>query len=170
MDAKGQFSCFCLCIAVGFVGGVLYSACSFLRVLFSCQRGKNKVIGAVIDVLFFTAFALFCTACAFVLKFPAFRPYIWAGQAIGLILYLKSLHKVVAFFQNICYNKVAKAVKKLLQRKKTQKRLRENDARKNEKTHHSVRDGRHGVARLFAQRFGVSMDNDRRKCPSGKEN
>lgn len=170
MDAKGQFTCFCLCVVVGFAGGLIYSACSFVRVLFSCPRGKNKAIGVFADVLFFIAFALFGVACAFMFKFPAFRIYMWLGQGVGLILYLKSLHKVVAFFQNICYNKIAKAVLKFQQKRKTQKRERENDARKNEKTYHGMRSGRHGASRLFTRCFGVSMDYNRRKRAQGKEN
>ena len=170
MDAKGHFLCFCLCVGIGFLGGVLYSACSFVRVLFSCPRGKNKAVGAVVDVVFFMAFACFCTLGAYVLRFPALRIYMWVGYAVGLVLYLKSLHKVVAFFQNICYNKITKLIEKAKLQRKTRKRLKANDARKNEKIDNGVRGGRHGVARLFAWRFGLSVDHNRGKRPARKEN
>lgn len=129
MDAKNQFICFCICLAVGFAGGFIYSACSFVRTLFSCQRGKNKAVGAIADVAFFLAFALLTVAAAYAFRFPSFRVYMWAGYGLGLILYLKSLHKVVAFFQNVCYNKVTKVIEKARKRRKTlKKRVKENGA------------------------------------------
>jgi hypothetical protein len=44
----------------------------------------------------------------------------WIGYAVGGILYLKTLHKIIAFLKNMCYNigtimvKRAKEKKKLL--------------------------------------------------------
>ena len=119
MDTSNQFSVFGLCIAVGFVGGVLYEAFAFLGFLLGCPRGKNKILGAVLDVGFFLAFACLCVFAAYLFQFPNFRVYMWLGYALGGILYLKTLHEIVAFFENVCYNNVTKLVKKAKKREKT---------------------------------------------------
>lgn len=128
MDTEKQFVYFCLCLAVGFAGGLIYGAFSFVRVAFNCPRGKNRIVGAAADIAFFLAFALVCVAAAYLFDFPSFRVYMWIGYALGLILYLKSLHKAVAFFQNVCYNKIAKVIEKTKKRKKSLKKRKEYDA------------------------------------------
>ena len=119
MDTKGQFSVFCICIAVGFVGGLLYESFSVLRWIFGCPRGKSKALCVALDILFFLSFAVLCVFAAYTFRFPAFRTYMWLGYGIGFLLYLKIVHRIVAFFENMCYNKATKLIKKLKNREKT---------------------------------------------------
>ena len=119
MDTGNQFAVFGLCIGVGFVGGVLFEAFAFLRFLLGCPRGKNKILGSLLDIAFFLLFACCCIWIAYVFKFPDFRAYTWLGYALGGILYLKTLHEIVAFFEKVCYNSVTKLIKKAKKREKT---------------------------------------------------
>ena len=119
MDTGNQFAVFGLCVGVGFVGGVLYEAFAFLRFLLGCPRRKNKVLGGALDIAFFLLFACVCVWAAYVFQFPDFRVYMWLGYALGGILYLKTLHEIVAFFEKVCYNSVTKLIKKAKKREKT---------------------------------------------------
>ena len=118
MDTGNQFSVFALCIAVGFCLGIVYEPFGALRVLFGCRRGKNKAVGILIDAAFGVFCAIVCVGAAYAFKFPSFRVYTWFGYAVGGIIYLKSLHKIIAFLENLCYNKVTERVKKAKEKKK----------------------------------------------------
>ena len=121
MDSKGQFGIFCLCIAVGFVGGILYEFFVLLRAIFGCGRGKNKALGVVLDMAFFVVGAGLCTYCAYRFRFPDLRAYMWIGYAVGYIIYLKTLRRILAFLQKVCYNKAIEVVKKAKMKKKLSK-------------------------------------------------
>jgi hypothetical protein len=121
MDSKSQFSVFCFCIAVGFVGGVLYEIFAFCRLIFGCHRGKNRILGGVVDVLFFICLAIFCVISSFLLHFSGFRAYMWLGFALGGIGYAKTLRRILAFLENMCYNVIYKMVIKAKSKKKLSK-------------------------------------------------
>ena len=118
MDTGNQFAVFGICVGVGFIGGVLYEAFAFLRFLLGCPRGKNKILGGALDIAFFVAFALVCVWATYVFNFPDFRVYMWLGYILGGILYLKTLHEIVAFFEKVCYNSITKLIKKAKNREK----------------------------------------------------
>ena len=177
MDTQNQLAVFALSLAVGFVGGMVYEPFAFLRLLFGCHNGKNAKIGAVIDLLFWLSFALVSIACAFYLRFPSFRLYMWIGYAVGGIIYLKSLRRIVAFFENLCYNKVVSWIKKTRAQGKVRKKERlkrkkygknDYDTRKNEKFNNGDCRSGYDASRAFARGAGLSMDNDRRVKRSRK--
>lgn len=112
MDTARQLPVFLLCVSVGVLGGVLYEPFSLLGKCFKKCR-------AVFDTAFFVAFALLCVLTAAKYELPSFRGYMYLGNAIGGIIYLKSFHRIVAFFENMCYNRCIKAVKR---RKRTKTR------------------------------------------------
>ncbi len=125
MDTVGQFGRFWVCVAVGVVGGFLYELCSL-----AVFPRKGKIHGWLrlfADISFFLLFAALCVGVACALRFPTFREYFYIGYAVGIILYLKTFHKAVAFFKRICYNSVKKLVNcvksKKIFRKKGEKRL-----------------------------------------------
>lgn len=122
MDSKNQFTVFCICVGIGFIGGIVYEIFAFIRFLFGCDRGKNKILGGVLDCLFFVAFAVVCIYAAFAFRFPSFRVYIWIGYAVGGIFYAKSFRRIVAFLEKVCYNKLIKVQK----RRKDKKKLSQN--------------------------------------------
>ena len=121
MDTKGQLGVFCLCVAIGFVGGVLYEIFILFRMIFRCDRGKNKVVGITLDMAFFVGFSLLCIYGAYRFYFPSLRFYMWIGYTIGYIIYLKTLRRILAFLQKVCYNKATKVVKKVNAKKKLSK-------------------------------------------------
>lgn len=121
MDSKNQFTVFCLCIAVGFVGGLIYEIFALFRFLFGCERGKLAFLGGIFDVLFFIVFSLFCIFSAFLLRFPSFRAYMWLGYALGGGLYAKTLRRMVAFLEKVCYNVLRNIVIKAKTKKKLSK-------------------------------------------------
>ncbi len=119
MDSKNQFVIFCLCLAVGFVGGLLYEFFGFIRLLFKCNTGKNKFIGITLDISFFLSFAFICVLVAYLFRFPEFRVYMSVGYGVGGVIYLKTLHRMVAFFGKVCYNMLTKVIKKTKNSRKT---------------------------------------------------
>lgn len=117
-DTGNQFTVFALCIAVGFCLGILYEPFGVLRTAFGCRRGKNKAVATALDMLFGVCCAIVCVGTAYSFKFPSFRVYTWLGYAVGGIIYLKSLHKIIAFLENLCYNRITERVRKAKEKKK----------------------------------------------------
>ncbi len=121
MDSKNQFRIFLSCVVIGFVGGLFYEIFAFLRLCFGCERGKNKILGVLFDLVFFLILAIFCVICAFLLKFPSIRAYILVGYGLGGIIYAKTLRRILDFCQKKWYNVVRQVVSKVKFRKKLSK-------------------------------------------------
>ena len=120
MDGAGQLPVFVLCVSLGFAGGFVYEAVSLLA-LPRPKKGRI-VLRFVADIAFFVAFAGLCVFVASWLCLPSFREYYYLGFALGLLLYLKTFHKAVAFFKKMCYNSVRKLVNCLKKRKNFRKK------------------------------------------------
>ena len=94
-----QFHAFLLCAACGIAGGALYDLFYFFSYHF-----KQRPVPIAADVLFCIVFAggylFFSTA----LSLPPMRFYLFAGLCLGFLLYIKSFHKIVAFFAKKVYN------------------------------------------------------------------
>ena len=118
MHSQNQFTNFCLCIAVGFLGGILYEIFAFFRWICGCEKGKNKIIGGILDLIFFICFAVFCVISTFFLSFSGFRVYFWLGFALGGTLYSKTLRRTLAFLENVCYNVLRRIINKAKSKKK----------------------------------------------------
>ena len=121
---QNQLLIFCICVAAGFVGGIVYECFHAIRVLFACQGKKRAWIAVILDIAFFLTLSVGYIFTAYAFHFPAFRVYMWIGYAVGLIIYLKTLHKILAFLQIMCYNRLTKVVKRtkklLFKRRKKQ--------------------------------------------------
>ena len=74
------------------------------------------------DILFFLLLAVFVAKGSVVFAFPDYRFYMSVGNLLGVILYLKSLHILLAIFEKICYNIVVKGLNAFRKRKKDKKR------------------------------------------------
>lgn len=109
MDSQGQLARFLTCVLLGLVGGVIYECTSLLSLPW--RRKAKAVMRGVADVTFFALFAILCVWVLTMLNISAFREYYYLGFAIGLILYIKTFHKALAFFKRICYNTITKLVK-----------------------------------------------------------
>lgn len=121
MDQKSQFKVFCICLGVGFIGGIVYELFSWIGLPFGVKKGKNKWLCLTLDMLFWASFAILCVAASFLFEFPSFRVYMWCGYALGGVLYLKSLHRILAFLQNVCYNSCIKWKKRTKEKKNSLK-------------------------------------------------
>ena len=124
MDSAGQFSIFILCVLFGYCGGLLYEVFALFRLLFGCEKREN-IIGVLLDIAFFAVFAIGCVCFSFTQNFPTQRIYMWIGYALGGALYSKTLRRILAFLEKVCYNGLAKVVKKAKTKKKLLKE-REN--------------------------------------------
>ena len=112
MDSANQIYIFFVCLLAGYIGSIVYEIFSFFRWLFACEKGKNKFLGIVFDVLFFIIFALWTVFVAKYMQLPNFRGYMWIAYLGGWGLYLKSLHRMLDFLKKVCYNCLNKAIKK----------------------------------------------------------
>ncbi|MBR2441943.1 MAG: hypothetical protein IKB20_02630 [Clostridia bacterium] len=124
MDSKGQSSVFLLCMLIGFCGGIIYEVFVFFRLIFGCEKGKRKTLGIILDGFFGLVFAVWGIFNAYFFCFPEFRLYMCLGWVLGGIIYLKTLRRIVAFLEKVCYNVAVKVAKKAKMRKKLFKKER----------------------------------------------
>ena len=118
MPITNQFALFCICIGASFLFGLVYEIFSFTSDIFTfLKKGKRAVVFAL-DIVFFLIFAVWCVGIFYFFEFPNFRLYYLLGFFVGGIIYLKSLHIIVAFLKKMCYNKLIKVIKKRKARKK----------------------------------------------------
>ena len=96
-----QFHIFLVCVFVGVFGGLLFDVFFVVR-----NAYRKRWLRTVCDFLFALFFAALYLAAAVVLAFPPLRFFDLLGCIFGLFLYLKSFHKIVAFFSEKLYNKL----------------------------------------------------------------
>ena len=101
-----------LSVFIGFAGGLLYEFFAFFRLILGCEKGKRKGIGVALDILFGIVFAVWAVFASFLFHFPAFRVYMSVGWGVGGIIYAKTLRRMVAFFEKMCYTVCTRMVRK----------------------------------------------------------
>ncbi|MGN1061865.1 MAG: spore cortex biosynthesis protein YabQ [Candidatus Scatosoma sp.] len=111
MDSKAQLPAFLICIAAGAVIALLYDAFFPLR--------RTKITTAIADAAFCVTAAAFYVFVSTVCAFPDFRIFTYFGLALGILIYSKSMRRVVAFFQKMCYNGFGKIKNRVFSGKKT---------------------------------------------------
>lgn len=95
----------------GILSGAVYEVFYIARV-FVCGAEvkvytvKDKIFTCVCDVLYFLILAAGFLFCSYLFDFYAVRLYMVVGCALGVLLYLKSLHIILAFFIKKVYNKI----------------------------------------------------------------
>lgn len=107
MDGINQLNIFFVCALTGFAGGIVYEPFGWVH-----KIAKGVWPGLAADVLFFLAFSAFCIAAAALFALPDFRVYMYLGNLLGLILYWKSIHRILDFSQKVCYNSIRKVLKR----------------------------------------------------------
>ena len=91
----------------GVLSGVVYEVLYVARV-FVCGLNKkkytlkDKIFTCLCDVLYFAVFAAMFVFTSVTFEFYSLRLYMLIGCALGAIIYLKSLHLIIA----ICIKKV----------------------------------------------------------------
>lgn len=113
-----EFYIFLTCLFSGIIGGAIYDVIYVVKVLmfgFEDKRiktnddgKKNKKAergaGIFFDILFFLLFSALSVFIGTLFSFPDFRAYMFIGNLLGLLLYLKSFHFLIAFFLKWVYN------------------------------------------------------------------
>ena len=143
---KNQIFVFIACVAFGGVSGIIYSFAYILK-----YPIKNKWLKILPDVVVSMPIAIAFVIYAHGLNFPNVREYMVIGVFLGLFLYFKSFHILLAN----CIEKIYNIYK--------QKRIkRKNDRRKNKKIN-SRRHGRRSTARRrVVSGNGVSVNSHSR--------
>ena len=94
-----QFYVFIACMAFGGVGGVLFSV--FFAIKFFI---KNAIFKRVIDVLIFILLGIIFVIYSYFMNFSDLRVYMIIGVFVGILMYFKSLHILLAKFFKKHYN------------------------------------------------------------------
>ncbi len=94
-----QIYVFLVCVLSGIVGGVLYDVLYLVRYPF-----RSRAVCIVTDVFFGLLFAGLFLFVSVTFYLPGLRFYMLIGCGVGLLLYLKSFHEIVAFFAQKVYN------------------------------------------------------------------
>ena len=103
MNGGDQFFIFLVGTLCGIVSGVLYDFIYCVRYPF-----RALWVRIATDILFFLLFAGLFLFVSVVFSLPAVRFYMFGGCLAGFFLYLKSFHKIVAFFAEKIYNGMCK--------------------------------------------------------------
>ncbi len=98
---------FLICVFIGVLGGVIYDVFFLPRDL--CRKKWLRFVCDFLFCLCFGAFYLFSAVC---LGLPSIRFFHLLGLLLGLFLYLKSFHKIIAFLSGKLYNKTNSRVRK----------------------------------------------------------
>lgn len=108
-----QIFIFLICVLCGAASGIVYDVFYIARV-FVCgveikaYTVKDKIFTCVCDVLYFAIFAAMFLFCSYLFDFYGIRLYMLAGAALGALIYLKSVHIILAFSIKKVYNKINK--------------------------------------------------------------
>ena len=124
---KSQFFVFVACVAIGGLGGVLFTAAAFIKLFI--KRVGLKILP---DIAAFCAFTLLYVRLSFILQFPSYRLYMAAGALIGLLLYMKSFNHTLALLMKKLYNIIIKKFAALKTRRQANriKNVKRNERRK----------------------------------------
>jgi hypothetical protein len=109
-----QIFIFLVCIYAGLLSGIVYD---FLYVLKLAVGGKWMNI--ILDIVFFIIFALIYIFVSFLFEFPIFRLYMFFATQLGLFMYIKSFHILIANGAKKIYNKLKQLKGKGRERRKT---------------------------------------------------
>ncbi|MBE7083594.1 MAG: hypothetical protein E7373_03210 [Clostridiales bacterium] len=132
-----QIYVFIACVAFGSVSGIFYSLSSAFKFFI-----KNKVIKIVFDIFASIVVSFLYVIFSVLIKFPNVRIYMLVGVFVGLILYFKSFHILLAKCAKKIYNIIYKYYKAKISNGKKQKSI---IRRKNKKVGR-CRNGRGSVA------------------------
>lgn len=108
-----QIFIFLTCALCGICSGVVYDILYIARA-FVCGIDKSKftvkdiIFTCLCDVIYFAVFAAMFVFISVTFEFYSIRLYMLAGSALGAIIYLKSIHLIIAFCIKKVYNNIAK--------------------------------------------------------------
>jgi hypothetical protein len=109
-----QIFIFLVCIYSGLLSGVIYDVLYILKL-----ATGGKWTNIILDILFFIIFAGIYIFVSFMFEFPVFRLYMFFATQLGLFMYIKSFHILIANGAKKIYNKLKHLKEKGSERRKT---------------------------------------------------
>lgn len=109
-----QIFIFLCCMLCGVLSGAVYEVLYIARV-FVCGADKkkytvkDKIFTCLCDILYFAVFAAMFVFTSVTFEFYSLRLYMLIGCALGAIIYLKSLHLIIAICIKKVYNNLNKS-------------------------------------------------------------
>lgn len=108
-----QVFIFLTCTLCGVISGAVYDILYIARA-FVCGLDKakftvkDKIFTCLCDLIYFIAFSAMFIFVSVCFEFYTIRLYMLVGCALGALIYLKSLHLIIAFLVRRVYNKIEK--------------------------------------------------------------
>ncbi|MCD7729736.1 MAG: spore cortex biosynthesis protein YabQ [Clostridia bacterium] len=103
------YAVFLVCSACGVCSGIVYDLLYILRnLLFGRYTRMGKIAAGICDAVYFAVLSVMYVFCSVYFGFPDLRLYMVAAVLCGIILYLKSFHKSIAFLVKKIYNRNVK--------------------------------------------------------------
>ena len=148
-----QIYVFIACVSFGGIGGLIFSLFCIIKTLV-----KFKIFEVLCDVFCMALLSVAFSVFSYKFSFPNIRVYMIFGVLLGLTLYLKSFHRILAKFAKKFYN--------ITIQKFTKGKGRKNDRNKGEKVN-SGTNGRGSVVTVYSSvNNGLSNDYDKRQKKS----
>ncbi len=94
-----QFYIFIACVGFGAVAGVPYSVILFYR-----NKFRRYIIPKIVEFLYFAIIACCFIYYSYLIGFPSLRGYMYVGVFLGIYLYVKSFHYILAKILKRLYN------------------------------------------------------------------
>ena len=138
-----QFYVFLACVTFGAIGGALFSIFAPIKWFL-----KSKIFDAILDVFCMIVLSVVFSVFSYKYNFPNLRAYMIFGALIGLTMYLKSFHRILAKFAKKFYNIIVQKFKKGMGKK--------NDRNKSKKANSSVNSGGSITAIYSSDNNGLS--------------
>ncbi len=145
-DTLSQFCTFIACVGFGAVTGILVSISSGLKYIV-----KNKPIKILSDTFVFILIGLLYIAYSYSFNFSSLRLYMIFGVFMGIVVYMKSFHILLA--------KIGKKAYNIIQIRKDKIK---HERRKDEKGNSSDDDRRRIASRRSSCSNGISTDFNKR--------
>ena len=145
-----QFYVFLACVSFGAIGGIIFSIFAIIKTFVSF-----KAFEVLCDVFCMIILSLAFSVFSYKFNFPNIRIYMILGVLIGLTMYLKSFHRILANFAKKFYN--------ITIQKFTKGKGRKNDRNKGEKANSGVNRRGSVITVYSGVDNGLSNDYDKRK-------
>jgi hypothetical protein len=133
---SGQFIYFLGAVTFGGIFGVLYSVITAVKSLIKNQK-LCKILGGILEIIFFLFLSVSFLFYRNFYGYPSLRAYMVVGVILGLILYAKSFHLLLAKAGKVVYNRINKFI--------LTKKVLINDGKESKKSNRSGNDRRDTV-------------------------
>ncbi len=105
-----------ICVLCGAASGIVYDILFVARsIVCGVDRRKftlkDKIFTFICDLIYFVVFAALFTYVCICFEIYTLRLYMLIGAAVGVLIYLKSFHIIIAFLIKKVYNSLNKSVR-----------------------------------------------------------